>query len=228
MAQRSYYQLSDLLNFVNATNSQQQNVFVIDAAGEQTMGVATFPQAKPEGVFAASGGSKFYSIKYWGLDKDASGKSLLGITALHELGHSLGLPHTFAGVQYTPCADLCNERIQFSNVKDKTGKNAWFGDFASDTSPHPEYYECNDCTNCDNSKGCTTWANTGTPYTNFMGKKLIAEHTHTQPKKPFFKDNALSHTRPYKFTSHSHCYSFGMIILSPLSLVALFIVFSLW
>jgi len=82
-------------------------------------------------------------------------------TLSHEMGHVLGLWHTFHGIGETSgCDSGCRENVHSS--KDATAD--YIGDFCADTPATPMNYECSnpEGTDCNNVQ----WGNTD--YNNFM------------------------------------------------------------
>jgi hypothetical protein len=84
-----------------------------------------------------------------------------GGTPAHEVGHCLGLWHTFHGVSEVPeCSDCYEPAGRSAEVGDTTG------DKCSDTNPTPRHFPCTQPTSLDPCSGLS-WGDT--PLENFMG-----------------------------------------------------------
>jgi len=142
----SQQQLAQLKSTYAQTPSQNLNIFVT-VSGLPFDGDGTYPW-DPDALTAQGG--------IW-LNRDLVDGN--HHSASHEVGHCLGLHHTFHGTEEVEsCADACYEP--------ESGVDAdRLGDFCSDTRSTPLNYACTDPAGCD----CmgTPW--TGTPVHNIMG-----------------------------------------------------------
>eukprot|EP01095_Lingulamoeba_sp_RSL-Kostka_P007815 TRINITY_DN2544_c0_g1_i1.p1 TRINITY_DN2544_c0_g1~~TRINITY_DN2544_c0_g1_i1.p1 ORF type:complete len:325 (-),score=120.80 TRINITY_DN2544_c0_g1_i1:203-1177(-) len=82
-------------------------------------------------------------------------------TATHEVGHNLGLWHTFHGVSEVPCGDDCYE-IPHNTISVAYDK---VGDFCADTPAAPREYVCRNPTVTDQ---CSSTPFGDVDYSNFM------------------------------------------------------------
>jgi hypothetical protein len=93
------------------------------------------------------------------LNAEAMGNGSHTIT--HEMGHCLGLWHTFHGVRPEEGIQPCSDCYEFASGFEADRR----GDFCSDTRSLPEWYECFNPPGAD-CEG-TSWG--ATPLNNFMG-----------------------------------------------------------
>jgi len=116
----------------------------------ELLGYGTFPWDTEALTYA---GGVWINSAYFGLGQK---------TLDHEVGHNIGLWHTFHGVSETVgCTDPCRE-----NVHPLMAPSAdVVGDFASDTPATPVNYNCNNPPGTDCNK--VAWGTTD--FTNLMG-----------------------------------------------------------
>jgi len=134
-----YYQIQELKDKYAVSPTRNINIFITcqDQGDQGTLlGIGTFPW--DESATTSLGG-------LW-LNSASTGSGLR--TLSHEMGHTLGLWHTFHGVsEVTGCRDACYEDVHspFDAAADDVG------DFCADTPATPLNYECSapagsDCT----------------------------------------------------------------------------------
>ncbi|KAJ4456955.1 putative pregnancy-associated plasma protein A; pappalysin 1 [Paratrimastix pyriformis] len=164
---RNWYQPDELKALVDDVPTDHFNVYLGPMSASSTLlGYATFPW---DDAAQKSGGGLVFNLnnKAWGV---FTAQNMLGITALHELGHALGLYHPFHGVTEVSgntkaaiCENACFEHIA-----------SWTtGDMVLDTPPTPVNYLCSDPAPC--SVAQSTWCSdcngnswNGTDFKNYM------------------------------------------------------------
>lgn len=145
--------------------SRQLNMFISEHYG-QLAGMGTFPW-QPE-ARSALGGLWVNAETIGGVDH----------VATHEMGHCLGLYHTFHGVELGEGGGVYSPCFECSGVTDVDV----VGDLCGDTRPTPMNFYCSEPLGCD-ERGAG-WA--PTPLSNFMGYSLEgcrAEFTEQQVQR---------------------------------------------
>jgi len=99
------------------------------------LGIGTFPW-DPEA-----------DTPYGGLWVNANYVGAGETTAAHEVGHNVGLWHTFHGTAEVTCTSACYEVVH--NETDDTSFPNLVGDFCADTLSQPVNYNCNPPTSSD-------------------------------------------------------------------------------
>jgi len=151
-----YYEIEAIKQAYAVTPSKAINIFVTcqdPSAYGTLLGIATFPW------------DPIATTSLGGLWMNADATGLGHKTLTHEMGHCLGLWHTFHGVdEITSCRDPCTEVPH--SITDSAADLV--GDFCADTPAAPRHYECRNPTGsdqCDRVSWGTTDINNFMSYT---------------------------------------------------------------
>jgi len=147
-----YYDILEVKEITAKRPLAALNIFVTkqrQGASGTLLGIGTFPW-DPES-----------KTVYGGLWMNANYIGIGEKTASHEIGHNIGLWHTFHGINEVGCSSDCYERVH--NESDSTSAPNYVGDFCADTPSQPMNYNCIS----PSSRDCF-----GTLFTNITGNLI--------------------------------------------------------
>jgi len=148
-----FYELSELKDLYAVSPTTQLNVFVTgQRPGDYgtLLGIGTFPW---DAESITKQGGFWVNAEFFGEGQK---------TAAHELGHNVGLWHSFHGVSEVSCTSPCAEKPH-----DFGDKNAAFvGDFIETTQATPTNFNCRAPTTVTCS--ISNWRNQASDWQNYM------------------------------------------------------------
>eukprot|EP00002_Diphylleia_rotans_P019967 TRINITY_DN3867_c0_g1_i3.p1 TRINITY_DN3867_c0_g1~~TRINITY_DN3867_c0_g1_i3.p1 ORF type:complete len:479 (+),score=68.16 TRINITY_DN3867_c0_g1_i3:82-1518(+) len=185
--QRAWMTSLELKERLGWDNIRSLNTMVVRSqviSGSVVAGVAYYPWSNTSGTSGEDG--ILIDYRYWGVNKEYLSH---GASWIHEVGHALGLWHTFRSVTEFDEASNCTETCQQTDDRAQGGMRS--GDLCSDTPPEPLIYECKESVDCskDSEVSCGSCLNSNfrllkNNYMNYVAEDgLCKDKTFTLQQK---------------------------------------------